>query len=55
MADRPPLLVNVTDTWSKVPSRNDTLWISRRVMLPWYEVMWLSYLTIVRDLLRAGF
>lgn len=41
--------------WYQVPNRNDTRWIASGKMLPFYELMWLPYLTTVRDLMLAGF
>jgi hypothetical protein len=55
--DHAPLAVKVpfVDDWYQVPTRIDTVWIARRSVLPWYEIMWLPYYETVRDLLRAGF
>jgi len=56
MSDKPPLAVRVTDSWYQVPRRYDVIWISRRKPLPWYETtMWARYMSIVSDLLSAGF
>jgi hypothetical protein len=43
------------DDWYQVPRRYDTIWISRRHPLPFYEAEWFSYFETVRDLLFAGF
>jgi len=41
--------------WYQVPTRNDTQWIASGKCLPFTELFWMSYLTTVRDLMRAGF
>jgi len=43
-------------SWYKTPDKWDTLWISTRKPLPWYEAqLWYDYLSTVKDLLSAGF
>ena len=42
-------------SWHQIPTRNDTEFIASGKALPFTELSWMSYLTTVRDLMRAGF
>lgn len=50
-----PVAVRWSSTSHEVPNRNDTRFIASGGIFPRTDIEWMSYLTTVRDLMRAGF